>query len=428
MRTPSIKEEQNHLFEITPHEESISSIVQALLETKHTPPEELALQAGVSVSTLNRWATGSATPRPCHEGKLRSIYHEYLPTSHLSRKMDAVRSLSTTDFSDLRSNVDLTLKEARETLHRRGRLSSRHEALDEVGKLLFTHVISIRNGGKGISPTLQETKNPAESLRSIVNAAFKEYLPTSLSHELTPSDFELRMKTTEDALASELITAFKPLSLPSSLDAITNAKGVDVLNDTFGQFMADSFVDEKELGQYLTPKEVVDFMTALGLSSLSQDHFDTLCDPQKCNHAGFIFDPSCGVGSFLAAVVQHLYPHVRAKHNERRTSQWVNDIMSKTLVGVDKSERMIKLAATNLALFGIPASNLHLANALERGNNGLDVTAPLKGKVRLILTNPPFGAEFDSQALKDYRIASDWPIRQPKTITSELLFIERYIE
>ncbi len=43
---------------------------------------------------------------------------------------------------------------------------------------------------------------------------------------------------------------------------------VDLLNDTFGQFLTDSFTDEKELGQYLTPPEVVRFMVELGLQSL----------------------------------------------------------------------------------------------------------------------------------------------------------------
>ena len=52
--------------------------------------------------------------------------------------------------------LDDVLRSIRELLHRRGRLSSRKEALDEVSKLLFAHVIARRNGEPGRAQKVTE--------------------------------------------------------------------------------------------------------------------------------------------------------------------------------------------------------------------------------------------------------------------------------
>src|SRR5207249_4311475 len=75
-----------------------------------------------------------------------------------------------------------------------------------------------------------------------------------------------------------------------------------------------------------------------------------------------------------------------------------------------------------------PAVNLHLSNSLLKTGPDARVTNLLKGKAKLILTNPPFGAEFHTSELEAYRIATTWTKRSPKTVSSELLFVERYTE
>ncbi len=204
--------------------------------------------------------------------------------------------------------------------------------------------------------------------------------------------------------------------------------GVDILNDVFGQFLADSFSDEKELGQYLTPTEVVRFMTRLGIKSLSQSDCEKLIDPDLCMRAGCILDPSCGVGSFLTEVLKTLHPQVASTHTISETQRWVDNMARSVLVGIDKSERMIRLALTNLALFGSSAATLHLANALARNGRDGEVANGLEGTAKLILTNPPFGAEFSGSDIAGYKIATDWSARSVKSVDSELLFLERYLD
>jgi predicted RNA methylase len=205
--------------------------------------------------------------------------------------------------------------------------------------------------------------------------------------------------------------------------------GFDVLNEVFGKFLNDSFVDEKELGQYLTPPEVVRFMVAVALHHLTPKEKRLLQDPEQCGQFGVILDPSCGVASFLAEVVHSLDAGLMENGSRPEArSVWLNSMLSNVLVGIDKSERMVRLALTNIAMFGLPMVKLHLANALARTGDDGRLTGALDGKVRLILTNPPFGATFQSNDIAKYRIATTWTRRFPGQLDSEVLFMERYID
>lgn len=327
------------------------------------------------------------------------------------------------------NTINNTLQDIRETLHRSGRLSSRKEGLDELSKLIFSHFISIENGETGIGRSIiTNGKGSVACLRNFVEKSFQKYLPLSLSHELKAEDFSLSLKDSEERFAEELIQSFEQHSCRETIQKLQGAGQLDILNDIFGNFLADSFIDEKELGQYLTPTEVVNLMVKLGLTSLDAEDYAIFCNPNKCHEAGFILDPSCGVGSFLAEVIRHFYSKIRETSSLEELHLWTSKFLSSVVIGIDKSESMIKLALTNLALFGIPSVNLHLANSLRRFGDESEITNQLNGKVKLILTNPPFGAEFNGRDIEFYKIATDWAERTLKSVDSEILFMERYID
>lgn len=261
-------------------------------------------------------------------------------------------------------------------------------------------------------------KGPASALISFVERMVAEHLPASLGHEFGPDDFSVRIKEGEDELALEVIHAFSNLgqsgaSLPG-----------DLMNDAFGQFLADSFADEKELGQYLTPSEVVRFMVDLALDDLPEHEFDRLADPAEFANFGLVMDPSCGVGSFLAEFVRSAHSRLLAKGLVGQ--EWSAAASRDLVVGLDKSERMVRLALANLATFGADRARLHLVNSLARTGPDALVTASFEGAAGLILTNPPFGATFSASEVSDYRIATEWA--KPASVDSELLFMERYVD
>jgi transcriptional regulator with XRE-family HTH domain len=412
--------------------EPIPKIIKLLITEYQYDRGTLAQQFGVSSPTISRWLSGSSKPRPDVEGQVREFYRELI-TPKLQIKEPAMQWPLFVEELDIRETMDSILRELREILHRRGRLSSRNQAIEELAKLLFAHVMSIENGNGGItkSNVLRATKPNtciASSLKSFVKRAYDRFLPISLSHELHPSDFELRLKGTEESLSKEIVKCFEELASEPMLKGKTGITGIDLLNDVFGKFLADSFLDEKQLGQYLTPTEVVGFMVKLAIQEMSKSELEILCDPNQCRNFGIILDPSCGVGSFLTEILRFLHQQVSEQHNHESTRKWLKQMVHHVIVGIDKSERMIKLALTNMALFGLPATRLYLANSLARIGNDSEVAASLEGKVGLILTNPPFGAEFTGQDLLHFNIARKWADKTPRKVDSELLFLERYLD
>ncbi len=410
---------------------SISEMIHELTALYHYSIESLGSELGVSTSTINRWKNKKNKPRPLIEGELRKIYKRSTSSAMLTREPDIQWPLFKQEI-DIREAMDTTLRELREILHRRGRMSSRNEAVEELSKLLFVHVMAIGKGSGGISQKSMRENFPgmsmAKALRTCVKKVYEEYLPLSIGHELQETDYELKIKESEEDLILEIIQCFETLSSESESFDISGIKGVDFLNDVFGRFLSDSFVDEKQLGQYLTPTEVVNFMVKLAIQEMSENELRILTHPERCREFGFILDPSCGVGSFLTEILRFLHHEVASKNNKRTARQWLSNMVHDVLVGIDKSERMIKLALTNMAMFTLPATRLFLANALVRFGNDAKELAFLEGQAGLILTNPPFGAEFKGDDLNGFKIANKWSNHIPRKLDSELLFVERYLD
>jgi type I restriction-modification system DNA methylase subunit/transcriptional regulator with XRE-family HTH domain len=410
---------------------SISEMIHELTTLYHYSIESLGSELGVSTSAINRWKNKKSKPRPLIEGELRKIYKRSTSSALLAREPDIQWPLFRQEI-DIRKAMDATLRELREILHRRGRMSSRNEAVEELSKLLFVHVMAIGKGSVGISRKSIRENFPgmsiAKALKTFVKESYEAYLPLSIGHELQETDYELKIKESEEDLILEIIQCFETLASESESFDISGIKGVDFLNDVFGRFLSDSFVDEKQLGQYLTPTEVVSFMVKLAIQEMSENELRILTHPEQCREFGFILDPSCGVGSFLTEILRFLHHEVISKNDERMARQWLSNMVHDVLVGIDKSERMIKLALTNMAMFTLPATRLFLANALVRFGDDAKKLAFLEGQTGLILTNPPFGAEFKGDDLGGFKIANKWSNHIPHKLDSELLFVERYLD
>lgn len=411
--------------------ETIKTFLQDITEKYEDDLQTPAKKDEASDSELKRRLQGDRKPAESIDSNFCNIWTGSANTPQNSYVQAQLA------FNDRQSTfkdaLDATLQELREILHRRGRLSSRNESLDELCKLLFAHVMSITHGQEGISreSIFREIDKPASSafaLREFVKKAFEEYLPFSLAHEINPGDFDLTIKANENTLADEIIYCFEKIAPKSGFDEIYNMGHIDLLNDVFGKFLADSFLDEKELGQYLTPAEVVRFMVQLAIRDMAENELQILCNPDHCSEFGIVLDPSCGTASFLTEFLKELSNRIDVTYGSKSVSQWIRLMVNNAIIGIDKSERMIRLALTNMAMFGFPAAKLHLANALTKSGSDASLTASLNGKVKLILTNPPFGAEFESKDISEYQVATHWARRAPTSVVSEVLLLERYID
>jgi len=407
--------------------DSVEKVLKAVLDFHAGDPQLLAVQLKASPASVQRWVTGTAKPRPAYEAQLRKIYSELVSQPTELRETPTAYRV-TPHHPMITEAVDATLRSIREILHKRAQLSSRSQALDELSKLLFAHVEGLRRGLGGIArqTVAQNGQSLAAALKGHVDETIRQNLPESLAHSVDARDFELKLKPQENDLAGELIECFETLQRQTSSFSFS---GFDILNEVFGKFLADSFIDEKELGQYLTPPEVVKFMVGLAMHGLSGSELAALCDPKRCADFGLILDPSCGVASFLAETVHQLQGKMMERTQDAKQREaWLNALLGHVVVGIDKSERMVRLALTNIAMFGFPMARLHLANSLARNGADAKITDRLVGKVRLILTNPPFGASFQGNDLVKYKVATHWARRFPGKLDSEILFMERYLD
>lgn len=315
------------------------------------------------------------------------------------------------------------LSALREEFYRIGRFDDANAKLDELCKLLALKVLDSRHPVAGHSSRL--------SLRYLVEIAKRNYgdegrLASAIHdvyHELAerfPDEIMsfgsrqgLNLSTDDDEFAVALLPLLEALPIANIDDS--ERWSFDGVNEAFGHFIQDSFRNRKEDAQYMTPPEVVSSLVDIAIQDILNDlNGDALTEPI------LVADPTCGVGSFLGAMYRH------ACYRPFGSGVFADHLR---LFGQDKVERMVRLSCVNLKIFtGIDAT-------IRQGNSVLSPSslADIEGKVDLILTNPPFGASFESQELLKHCTEKQLPTLHalarrhslPKSLDSEYILLDR---
>lgn len=156
----------------------------------------------------------------------------------------------------------------------------------------------------------------------------------------------------------------------SILELIENinfsGSSIDVKGRAFQKLIAPAL--RAGMGQYFTPKEVISLIIK--------------CIDPKPNEK--IIDPFCGSGHFLLAS----YEHVKNKYGKE---------YSLGLWGVEKSERMVRVALTDIFLMGGSLPQLIHSDALLKFSDYSDLK---ENYFDIVVTNPPFGSSLNETALE----------------------------
>lgn len=302
------------------------------------------------------------------------------------------------------------LNELRELFHKYGSFNDSNAKLDEIVKIIAICIYQIKNNDYAPisytkllenyqSDTSYDIKHNANTLfEHIANSKFyQDYNGNSI--------FGKNPELLTDGIGSSLF--FKVMLAVTKIVGNCGESSnynFDLINEIFGYFVRDNFRGNIEDAQYMTPAEVVDFMSEIALDEIKRKGIKgelTICDP------------CCGVGSFLSIL------------NKKLVEEKLDKKFGVKIIGQDKVQRMARLTKINLALFD------NNENIISNGNSliGYSELNNHQGSIDVILTNPPFGAKFNGEELKDEKLK--YPLlntlfeKGTGAYSSEVLFIDR---
>lgn len=223
----------------------------------------------------------------------------------------------------------------------------------------------------------------------------------------------------------ELIKRFQTINL-SSIDEDLNGRMFEVF--------LNAAVRGRGLGQYFTPRPVVDFMTRI---ALLRPDFNVTNPPRT-------IDACSGTAGFLIEIMAYLLSGLRddSRFNDKEKQQIKELICNERLFGIEANERVARIARINMFLHGDGGSHIFFGDGLdndpvteddmtdERTAEVIDHSIKIKANsFDLVLSNPPFSMTYKSSNDSEERILKQRDLSVNATsVKSNILFLDRYLE
>ncbi len=178
----------------------------------------------------------------------------------------------------------------------------------------------------------------------------------------------------EDTLFTKLIIQ-DTLALKQIIDKLDklNLSGIktDIKGDAFEYFIQQYNTSNNDLGEYFTPRHIVNFLVQLANPKYGEK----------------IYDPFCGTGGILISA----FNHIRDELIEQGflTQNVLKDLKENTVYGSEISSNA-KIAKMNMILTGDGHSNIEQQDTLLN---------PEKEKFDIVITNIPFNLEGTATSL-----------------------------
>lgn len=285
-------------------------------------------------------------------------------------------------------------------------------AFDEISKILFIKIRYERtNSGTQIfsKEEFLKQKKMYDAVKSKESPDYYQFLFNKTKEDFAKDhlfDENETIKIRENSF-EQIVKELQVYNLSTTSD--------DVKGIAFEQFLGRTF--RGELGQFFTPRTIVDFMVSV-------------LDPQE---GEYICDPCCGSGGFLIRAFEYVREHIEnevevrkedvkkslftddysklPQKKQEKIDQKVIDAFNKMnyeldinnpmgrlrslsfdcIYGTDANPRMARTAKMNMIMHGDGHGGVHHHDGL------LNVNGIWEGRFDVILTNPPFGARIDKE-------------------------------
>ena len=351
------------------------------------------------------------------EGEIPNRLEEIadIPTAEIATDEKKVKELLNQTKAFTREEFSRLLYKCHNIIRNNDKLSP-EAAFDEISKILFIKIRYERdNTGTQIfsKDAFVKLKDAYNSMKSKDAPEFYQFL-----FEKTKEDFSkdnlfdpnetIRIRETS---FEKIVEELQVYNLSTTSD--------DVKGIAFEKFLGRTF--RGELGQFFTPRTIVEFMVSV-------------LDPQE---GEYICDPCCGSGGFLIRAFEYVREQIESELEQRKEEvkkqlipENYDDLKSKEqeaidakvsdafakmnfevdvnnakgrlrslsfdcIYGTDANPRMARTAKMNMIMHGDGHGGVHHHDGL------LNVNGIWDGRFDVILTNPPFGARVD----KDIKIS-----------------------
>ena len=284
------------------------------------------------------------------------------------------------------------------------------EALDELAKVIYVKIFDERatiEKEEGVEFNFQTygASNPSEAA-SIIRELYQDardkeieiYNQRIPGYERSRGVFKTPIKLSDVALF-KIVEKLQEFSFVDSKADIKGAAFQKVLGSAIRAGM----------GQYFTPDPVVDL--AVGI--------------MKPTVSDMILDPFCGSGHFLSRCLDYVVEN----QGEYLDSYALHQFKFFHLHGIEKSERMVRIAMTDMMLHDDGHTNIRNLDSLLSFENYPDIVALGNQKKQtpevfsMILTNPPFGSIMRQEVME--MIGRFQLGNKKKSLPLEILGLER---
>jgi type I restriction enzyme M protein len=291
-------------------------------------------------------------------------------------------------------------------------------AFDEISKILFMKIRYERNPNEDNVFSLKQFKKEEahyeKNIRpvNVKRNGEKDNIPyMDYWFELTKAEFEK-----DDLFDPNDTIKIKQTSFESIVEELQkynlSTTSDDVKGIAFEKFLGKTF--RGELGQFFTPRSIVDFMVEL----LDPQEGEIICDP-CCGSGGFLIKAfeyvrekiekdiivqkelitKCVLGSDLPSDPEKrdkervkVNPFIELLERELDTSykgSRLHHLANDCIFGTDANPRMAHTSKMNMIMHGDGHCGVHHRDGL------LNINGIFENRFDVILTNPPFGARVE---------------------------------
>ncbi|WP_144656903.1 HsdM family class I SAM-dependent methyltransferase [Bacillus tropicus] len=257
------------------------------------------------------------------------------------------------------------------------------EALDELCKLLFcklldehqTNIGQIYKLQKNLYGTIEELAITVREMYANANKA------NFISNEYS-SIFNNEIKLSSAAI-NKIVEVLQSFNLKDS--------NVDIKGRAFQKVLSPAI--RAGMGQYFTPLQIIELSVNI----------------VKPKSKELILDPFCGSSNFLSKSFDYIMNNEKDETNN--------------IYGIEKSDRMIRIAMTDLILKGKNLINLKYSDSLLDFRNYENLKESM---FDIVLTNPPFGSILGEEAFM--QLGKFDLVNGYKSVPLEIVGIERAIQ